>query len=372
MQVSDFIDVVGNYLQEDFSTSPVWTQLELLDYTRQVYRTFCALTGLVDKTEIRLINGTTGEADVPKDFDSLQMAQFEQRQLDIVELDELDFVSGTWASGTTGTPNAVTVIGSGDNAVVRYVPVPSSVWDGGFDYTLIKTGLTVGVGASQRYTVSVLSGVLYTTAAVAGAYTNPVLPGVGNYWQISTSTDGELITTLVGTTVTRTYALLDGDGSGLYWVLTCTADGELVTSPEYLDYGLGVSALVDYGDYMDFTGYGGGNAEHGVITDLYADGSATSPSYVGRANSSRGLSLYAHTSDETGMLWYKGALPELGCLYSELKIRDAFVPVLLHGVLSLAYAQNGDGQDTQKAELMTNVFIAECEAIRRSFQYRWA
>ena len=105
---------------------------------------------------------------------------------------------------------------------------------------------------------------------------------------------------------------------------------------------------------------------------MYADTAATSPEYCGRVNQSRGLSLYAHTSDETGMLWYQGGLPELPSRYNEILLDDCFIPVLLHGVLSLAYNASGDGQDRNKAELLTKIFMAECGALQRSFQYRWA
>jgi len=365
MRVNEFLDIAGNYLQEDFSTSPVWTKDELLGCVRQVYRQFCVLTGLVDKTEIRLINGTTGEADVPKDFESLYFAQHEQRHLDIVKLDELDFVSGTWLGGTTGTPNAVSVIGSGDNAAVRYVPVPSSVWAGGSDSTLDMTAVYL-TGGGNQYLVDVVDGILRTTLAV-GADNYPVIASPsGNRFMLLVTTNGELHTFAMPVGTAVDYVGLTDASSDLIWELTCTDSGELVTTPEYAHIGLATAALIDNATYQDF------DTEYGIVVDMYADGSTTSPAYVGRVNSSRGLSLYAYTSDEAGMLWYKGALPELGSLYSELKLSSGFLPVILHGVLSLAYAHNGDGRDPQKAELLSQVFIAECEAIKRGFEFRWA
>ena len=366
MQVNDFLVIVGNYLQEDFVNSPVWTKVELLGYTKQIYRIFCQLTGLIDKTEIRLINATTGEADVPKDFEHLWFAQFEQRNLDITELDELDFVFSTWASGAPGTPDAVTVIGSGDNAVARYVPRPSSVWDGGSSHTLVTPDLFM-TGGGNQYLVYTFVGVLVSTLAT-GADFYPVLvsPG-GNKYRLAITIDGCVGTVAVASGTPSMYlGLPDAYSPSSYWEVTVSDEGVLTTTPQYLDYGIELAALVDNSMYQDF------NSEYGVIVDMYADESITSPAYTGRVNTSRGISLYAHTSDESGMIWYRGSLPELGSQYSELLLSDAFIPVILHGVLSLAYSHNSDGRDVQKSKLLNQVFRAECEAIRRSFQYRWA
>jgi hypothetical protein len=369
MKVDDLLDIAGDYLQEDYVTSPVWTKAQLLECVRQVYRQFCALTGLVDRSEIRLISGTTGEADVPKDFESLYFAQYEQTHLDIAELDELDFVSGTWLGGTTGTPKAVSVIGSGDNAVVRYVPVPSGVWDGGTaSADLDKTVTYMRASTAHRFQVWANNGVLYLEpVAWASPYGELYIrvPGVGNSWEVRLTSDGELYTNIT-TEATSNIAFPDGDVSGVYWSVSCTADGELVTSPENSIYGLGVGAMIDSNIWQDF------DSEYGVVVDMYADGAATSPDYVGRMNSYRGLSLYAYTSDDTGMLWYKGSLPELGSVHGELVLSEGFIPVVLHGVLSMAYGLNGDGQDLHKAGLLSKVFVAECEAIRRGFEFRWA
>lgn len=373
MLVNDFLDTVGDYLQEDYTTSPIWTKAELLNVVRQVYRQFCTVTGLVDKTEIRLINGTTGEMDLPKDFESAYFVQHEQNNVDIAELDELDFVSGTWLAGTSGTPKAATVFGSGDNAVVRFVPVPSSVWAGGSANTLTKTGLILQHSlATSRYTVTVASGVLVTTAVGSGTVHYPTIAGPSTVWELRVTSDGILYTTATSGGAAY-YGLLDTDTNNTYWELSCSDSGELVTTPEYLGYGLTTSALIDNAIYQDFSADGSGSsAEYGVVVDTYAQASSTSPSYTSRANSARGLALYAYTSDEAGMVWYKGSLPELGGLYSELRLSAGFIPVLLHGVLSMAFSMRGDGHDPQKAELLGQVFISECEAIRRGFEYRWA
>jgi hypothetical protein len=366
MKVDDLLDIAGDYLQEDYVTSPVWTKAQLLECVRQVYRQFCALTGLVDRSEIRLISGTTGEADVPKDFESLYFAQYEQTHLDIAELDELDFVSGTWLGGTTGTPKAVSVIGSGDNAVVRYVPVPSGVWDGGSDHTLTTTDLYIAYDPTHRYLVRTSSGVIQTVLSGAGVSVVPIIAGPSTFWEVSINVDGVLLTTAIGSGSGFYYGLSDVNASSMYWELSCTDNGELVTTPEYAHIGLATSALVDNATYQDF------DSEYGIIVDMYADGATASPAYVGRINSYRGLSLYAYTSDEAGMLWYKGSLPELGSVHGELVLSEGFIPVVLHGVLSMAYGLNGDGQDLQKAGLLSKVFVAECEAIRRGFEFRWA
>jgi hypothetical protein len=310
---------------------------------------------------------------VPKDFESLYFAQYEQTHLDIAELDELDFVSGTWLSGTTGTPKAVSVIGSGDGAVVRYVPVPTSVWDGGASYIFSGTpGMTLGI-LGTYYDVTCNAGQLVTTSGATPPGDNPVIAGPTTTWLVYINVDG-VMCTMTSSSSASSWGVYDTSGSGLVWLVTCTDNGELVTTPSYGDgYGLATSALLDNGTFQDFDTDGtGASEEYGVIVDAYASGVVTNPEAIVRANTYRGLSLYAYTSDEAGMLWYKGALPELGSVHGELVLSEGFIPVVLHGLLSMAYGLNGDGQDLQKAGLLSKVFVAECEAIRRGFEFRWA
>jgi len=370
MRVNEFLDIVGDYLQEDFSMNPVWPKDTLFGVVSQMYQQFCTLTGLIDKTEIRLINGTTGEMDVPKDFESGYFVQHEQKHVDIVEHDELDFVSGTWLGGTTGTPKAATVIGSGDSAVIRFVPRPSAVYGGGIIGGTV--GLTLGVDGVY-YSVTTNAGVLVTTAGASAPGATPKLvDSLGVFWLLSVNSSGVLVTSL-STGPASVVTLSDDTGTGIEWVVTVSTTGELITKPVDFTYGLETSALVDNLTFQDFASDGSGaSAELGVIVDAYAQSSATTPDYTCRVNSSRGLILYAYTSDEAGMVWYKGILPELNNLYSEIKLSTGFMPVLLHGVLSIAFSLDCDGRDLQKAELLGQVFVAECEAIKRGFEYRWA
>ena len=363
MKVDDFLTTVGSYLQEDFTTSPVWTKTEVFGYLKQVIRVFCDLTKLVDKNEIRLINATTGEADMPKDFDSLYFAQHELKHLDVVTLDELDFVSDTWAKGTTGTPGAVSLIGSGTNAVVRYVPVPTSVWDGGSSASPVA-GLLLDDGVAI-WTVTCDHGLVSTTVS-AGVGATPVLAGPTTYWDLTINTLGELITTASASTTADDVSLVDTSGGANDWMLVCTDGGALRTYTVYTNYGIGVAADLDYGSLQDF------DTEYGVVVDAYAQASATTPANAARLNTSIGTSLYANTSTETGMVWYKGTLSELGGYGSEIWLSEGFIPILLHGVLSAAYNHDGDGRDVQKAKLMQAVFLSECQSTKEIFQTRWA
>ena len=363
MKVSDFLDVLGNYLQEDYSTSPVWTQAECFGYLKQVVRVFCDLTGIVDRNEIRLINGTTGEADVPKDFNSVYFTQHELRYLDIVDMNELDFVSGTWLGGTTGTPKASSVIGSGDGAVIRYVPVPTSVYDGGPSASP-TAGLTLAVGGVY-WVVTCAHGVPITTVG-AGPATTPVIAGPSTFWDLTVSATGELLTAASTATTADSISLVDATSGSNDWLLLCTDAGVLYTQSVYTNYGIAVAAALDFADYQDF------DSEYGVIVDAYATASTTSPTNLARLDSSIGVSLFARTSSETGMVWYKGSLDELSGMYSEVWLNDGFISVLVHGVMSLAFGHDGDGRDLDKAKLMGTIFTAECQAIKAGFQTRWA
>jgi len=369
MLVNDLLTDIGQYLQEDYSTSPVWTKAEVFGYLKQVVSMFCQLTQLVDKNQIRLINATSGEADVPKDFETLYFAQHELTHLDIVDLQELDFVSDTWAKGTTGTPGAVSVIGSGDNAAVRFTPVPSSVWDGGS--TASPTAGLVLYDGSAYWAVSCNHGVIGTAGGIAPAAT-PVLAGPSTYWDLTVSNVGLLITTASSSTSADDVALADASGGSNTWLLTCTDAGALRTSTVYTNYGIGVAVDLDYGTLQDFDAGGSASENYGVIVDAYATASATTPANIVRLDSSIGVSLYANTSSEAGMLWYKGRLPELAGYDSELWLSDGFVPIVLHGVLALAFAHDGDGRDLEKAKLMQAIFMSECTAVKEIFQARWA
>jgi hypothetical protein len=230
--------------------------------------------------------------------------------------------------------------------------------------------LILAVG-SAFYSVTCYFGALVTTPSFGPADSNPVLSDGSSVWEVSVNSSGILVTTTSSASA-DTLSLLDSSGSGVVWEITCGSSGQLVSSPVEFNKGLCVAALVVGEGYVDFTGYGGGNPEYGVVIDMYVAGGSSDLDYTGRVNESRGVCLYSYTSDESGMVWYRSVLRDLGSQWSEMLISDAFIPVLLHGVVGLAFNRIGDGQDVTKAELMNKVFVAECEAIKRSFQYRWA
>jgi hypothetical protein len=154
--------------------------------------------------------------------------------------------------------------------------------------------------------------------------------------------------------------------------LTVDDNGVLRTSPIYTHIGLAVAALLDYSTFIDFTAGGGASAEYGIIVDAYCGSLTSTPDNVIRLNKSRGVSLYAHTSDETGMIWYRGKADPIQTRYSQLWLNNAFVPILLHGVLSLCFGAHGDGYDATKARLMDAIFRAECRTVKEIFSSRWA
>ena len=108
---------------EDFISNPLWTRDELLGYLRVAIRAFSEQTGLVDRNEIRIVDGTTGEADVPDDFTNSYYNLYNQAHVDSVRVSDLDFITSGWISGVTGTPLGCTVYGSGPESKIRFVPV---------------------------------------------------------------------------------------------------------------------------------------------------------------------------------------------------------------------------------------------------------
>ena len=364
MKVSDFIDILGEYLQEDYTTSPIWTKDEMLKYIRQGVKVFSGLTGLVDKNEIRLINATSGEIDMPGDFNELYFIQHEKSSVDVVELQDLDFVSGTWSANGTGSPMAVSVIGSGDNAVAKYVPVPSSVWDGGSSIS-VTPGLRLDSGVNL-WDVTATNGVIVTTSVGGGATTAPVIAGPSTYWDLTITLAGVLETSSSASTTADNIALLDSTSTSLAWLLFCTDSGDLYTTLMMTNYGIATGAIVDNAFLQDF------DSEYGIIVDAYAQGSATSPDYVVRLDDVLGVSLFARTTDETGMVWYKGSLRDVNNVLSDLWINPVYVPILAHGVLGLAFGHDGDGRDLAKAKLLNAIFTMECATIKESFKRRWA
>uniref|UniRef100_A0A6M3IGK1 Uncharacterized protein n=1 Tax=viral metagenome TaxID=1070528 RepID=A0A6M3IGK1_9ZZZZ len=361
MNVSTFVNHVADILQEDFTYAPQWTKASLLSITRQALREFSERTLLDDKNIIRMVNATTGESDMPEDFISAYYLMFSQSMTDIVQLGELDFVSGSWLVGTTGIPRAATEIGSGDDTVVRFVPVPTSV-----------SAATAGVSAYEeiqdsggdRWEITFLAGVVLTTE-VAGTTTSvpssiTVWGDSSTYWELTIGTDGVLTTTTTGVASKDTHIVEDST-SGELWELYTDSNG--VLDPTWRMGGLAVRFDID-GTDQDFS------SEYGVIVDAYVGTPSTSTDTTIYVNRPTGVSLFARTSEEAAYVWYKGQVEDVLTLHSELWINDCMVPVLLHGVLGMAYAQEGDGQDLDKSELLRQVFVSECESLKRIFQRR--
>ena len=368
MRVEDFLTDIGDVLQEDYTTNPVWTKAEVFGYIKQALKMFCQLTQLFDKVENRLVSGTTGEAAVPEDFEQSYFIQFSQLMKDAVSLEDLDFVEDGWLSGSTGTPVSASVVGSGSGSVVRFAPVPSSVYDGGPTATS-TSGLTISDGGVD-WLVRTLSGVIQTVAT-PGTPTTPVIAGPTTYWDLTISVAGVLIMTLSASTTADVIGLQDANTTNIYWQLSCTDSGVLVTTPTYENIGIGVSALLDNVIYQEFTAGGSANANYGVIVDAYADDTSTTPADIARVDSVYGVSLFGRTNTKAATVWYKGSHRDLDTYYNEIQLSPGLVPVLKHGVLALAFGHDGDGRDAEKSELFKNIFFAECTSIRGIFESRW-
>lgn len=369
MKVDDFLTDIGDILQEDYTTSPVWTKAEVFGYIKQALKMFCQMTQLFDKSENILVNGTTGEAPVPEDYEHSYFIQFNQLMQDAVSLNDLDFVQDGWLSGTSGTPKAASILGSGSGSAIRFAPVPSSVYDGGPTATP-TAGLVISDGGSN-WTVTCNHGILVTTAGGVTP-TTPVIEGPSTYWDLTISNVGILATTASTSTTPDDISLVDSLGGSNDWLVRCTDTGVIYTETVYTNYGIGVAAMLDYGDYQDFNSGGGVvSANYGIIVDAYADSLTTTPSSMIKVNGPVGLSLFCRTNTEAATVWYKGSHRDLGSYYHEIWLYGGLFPILKHGVLALAYAQDGDGRDDQKAELFKNIFFAECTSIRGIFESRW-
>jgi len=362
MRVNDFLTDLGDMLQEDYVTSPVWTKAEVFGYVRQTLKTFCQLTQLIDRHENRLVNGTDGGVSMPEDFDQLYMVQFSQLMKDIVTVEEFDFAQDGWLSDVKGVPMASTVVGSGGSATVGFAPVPSSVYDGG-----VSPGTTLTVrldSGTDEWLLTVTAGVL-STAISAGAASTLVIAGPSTYWDLGITVAGQLTLTASASTSADTVILQDAGSTHLHWEVESSDSGELITGASGGQYGLGVAAILDTTTYQDF------DQEYGIIVDAYADSVSSTPADVVKVNSPVGVSLVGRSGDEAATVWYKGSHRDLGSYYNDIWLSDGLMPVLKHGVLALAFGHDGDGRDVEKAELMKNIFFAECTSIRGIFESRW-
>ena len=369
MKVADFLTDIGDALQEDYTTNPVWTKAEVFGYTRQALKMFCQLTQLFDKVENRLVKGATGEALVSEDFEQSYLIQFSQLVKDVVSLEDLDFVEDGWLSGSTGTPESASVVGSGSGSVVRFAPIPSSVYDGGNTASPVA-GLTLTFGGNS-WLVTCDRGVLITTSTPFVPAIIPVLAGPTTYWGLVIDLTGQLETSSTTPTTTTDVSLVDASGGSNDWLLTCDDNGVLRTESVYTNYGIGVAADLDFGTYQEFTAGGSANANYGIIVDAFADDSSTTPANIAKVDSVYGVSLFGRTNTEAATVWYKGSHRDLDGVYNEIQLSPGLVPVLKHGVLALAFGHDGDGKDVEKSELFKNIFFAECTSIRGIFESRW-
>lgn len=362
MKVDDFITDVGEVLQEDFTYAPLWTREQLLGFTRQALREMAFKTALVDKSRMFLVGGSTGEFSTPADFHSGYYLQFNRAMVDIVKYGDLEFVSQTWAlAATDTTPLAATVFGSGDNATIRLVPVPSTV-TGAFESGVLST-VTVGV-AGATWTVTCTDGELITTAG-AGSPVTVVIRGLsGTQWTLSANAVGELTTTAdVGSTITTVY--LTDTSTGEPMDVYATVDGRLVTKS--LAYGVITRLLLGTTTQSLTTGTNSSNAEYGVLVDLYAMGVSTTPEHTARLSGPVGEVVVTRTADYAAELWYKSTFDDVTTVEGELFLSTPFLAILKHRVLSMAYECDCDGQDLIKAKVLNSLFDSECLAMKRMF-----
>ena len=362
MKVNDFIDDIGDVLQEDFVRAPLWTRTQLLGYVRQVLYEMSVRTMLIDRSRIALVDSTTGEFTAPGDFHNGYYLQFNRAMVDLVKYGDLEYSSQTWALNGTGvTPTAATIFGGGETAAIRMVPVPSTV-TGAFGSGTIST-LTLADSGGTVWTVTCTGGELVTT--VGGSMgLSIIVRGLTTQWTLGVDTLGRLTTTVnVGGTVSTVY-LTDSSTTEPMDVYA-NDTGEIITKS--LAYGIITQLLLGTTAQTLTTGTNSSNAEYGVVVDLYATGVSTTPEHVGRLDSPVGEIVVTRTSDYSAELWYKAHLEDVLTIESELWLSTPFLAILKHGVLSLAFEHNGDGQDLIKSRLLRKLFDSECEAIKRMF-----
>ena len=355
MKTNDFISDIGDMLGEDFSRAPTWTRVELLGYLRKTIRRFSELALIIDEDSLRYVSSTTGEANVPASFVNAYYNSYDKTFIDMVQLGELDFVSGTWSLGTTGvSPLACTVMGGGKDAIIRVVPVPVGAI-GPFGLGVI-TEVTLADSSGAFWDVTVdTSGVLSTTANLTGTSMTLVLNAPTTHWDLTVDTVGVLSTVASSSVTSQSVILLDANG--MHWSVTTDDVGVLLTGS---GYGKLVRLEID-GVNQDFT------SNYGTVTDAYAYGSTTTPSYVARLDGPFGVVTMGRVSDGALHTWYKGLISDTLNTESEIYLNDCFIPVIQHGVLALAYGAETSGCDSNKEKLLDAIFVAECTSVRRIF-----
>lgn len=366
MLISDLLTELGDELSEDFTHAAIWTKSELIGYIRTVIREFSTTTGIVDKSLIRVVDGTTGESSVPTDFNSLHYVLFDGKHKDIVTLGELDFIDHDWAlNGTSATPVAATLVGTGRNSKVKFVPTPSTVTGSLGSSAITTVYISDSSGGVWRITTD--GGAVVSTSS-SGTTKEITLSGPTTYWTLSINTSGVLSTaTSAAATAGDVIYLEDSSDSDIY-SLIATDDGVIKSSA--ITKGLTVSVKLA-GTTQTFTaGTSGTSPEYGVVVDAYATGASTTPTDVIRLDSPRGTGVYDRTFDDSAMLWYKGILDDVVNENSKLWLSDAFIPIIKRGVLAIAYGRDGEGRDEQKAQMLDSIFKSECKALAEIFQRR--
>jgi hypothetical protein len=364
MKVEDLVDRVGELLEEDFSHSALRTKAIIVEYLKLTLTRFAALTRIVDKHSIRVC-GTADELNfftAPSDFTEAFAVMFDQRMLDLVRLNDMDFVEGGWLGATPASePLSVTQKGSGADALFSMTPAPTSI-AGSFG-TGVYEEVFLESPDGTVWEVTVNGGVLITTPGAAGTALTYIIPGPTTVWELIIDNLGVLDTTLTTGNADNIY-LEDAGATELIYYLKTDDFGVLDTETVY---GLTTGFQID-GTYQTFASDGTGASEnYGVVVDCYATGVSTTPELVGLVDSAVGVINLDRTMHNRATLYYLGSLPEPDNLASTVFIHDAFVPVLEHGILALAYNEDGPGYDPQKAKILNAIFEAECESIRGTF-----
>ena len=357
MQVYDLITQIGDELGEDFVHSVVWTRDMLLKYVRQTLKEFSGETQIVDKVNIRLLEGTSGESTVPPDFGQAYYVIYNNNHLDLVQLGDLDFIDEDWSiSGTATTPLAATQIGTGRTAKVRLAPVPASPTTA-TDFASYSTTIYRMSPTDITRLLTCNYGVLSTGTTTASTGTTIVLSSASAQWAVSVNTSDVLVTTSTSSTGVSNVVLVDSTDGLLYRMS--------VSSVGCLSMDLLAGKLCQFsidGTVQTF------DSNYGIVVNVRAAGSSNTPAYVGFSDQPVGTVIYYRSSENATMLWYKGGFNDVSSLYSYIHLSSAILPVIKHGVLAKAYNHDGPGRDSSKAKTLEAIFKAECTAIKALFQ----
>ena len=365
MNADTLIDHVADILQEDFTYSTLWTKAEILEYLRLILREFSQRTLIADKMSLRIAN-SSGECELPDDFLQTYYVTFDGAQTDIVTFADLDLVDSDWLDAGTGTAKACTVIGDADDALLRFVPVPNSLADGlegGFTELQIVSGTAV-------YDITVddgeLTAGLNATASPTGVSTGFIVREPDNTrWRFFIdAASGDLDSETSYDTTSNAEYLFPDSIDGIVYGLYASAAG--VSEVQDYTLGCGIKAYVDDVDTeQDF------NQEVGIIVDAYVEDVDTSSTDMCFVDGPVGCVAYARSQENAAQVWYKGHVPDTPKLQSTVFVRDAYIPVIIHGVLAMCYAKDGDARDSDKASLLYEIFKTECESIKRIFNRRY-